>query len=865
MFRSKRNAEDFRAEIDAHVELETARLREQGLAEEDARAAARRAFGNRTAAEERFYERGRLLWLDALRQDVRLGWRLLAKAPGWTAVVLLTAGLGIGASVAMFSVVYAVVLRPLPYPGGDRIYVVKERSDAIVEGTPYSFRGTAVTFDTYNLLRETTRAFEHIAAWTPSTLAWLTDDGPRAVSAGRVSSDFFVTFGVQPLYGRAFLSDEDGTQGAAILSHGFWQRAFGGDPSVVGRSISLNVWDGPRAVTIVGIMPPELDFPRIAGGAADLWVPWPRATRGRSVTYVVARANPAATAGLIASDMERLEELASSSGPGRQVRRSYVAEPLREQIGTGARGPLYVFAGATGLMLLIVCFNIANLLLARASSRQREIAVRGALGAPRRRIVQQLLTESLLIALAGGCVGVGLAWLALGAFNGSRQAVALGVTGVGVDGWVAAFAVALMLITGLVFGLAPVWSALGFPAHNALQRDAHRATASAGTRRTRQWLVVGQLGFSLTLLIGAGLLGKSYYQIWSTDPGFDPRNLVIVSGVDARVGAADWPRLTAALGAIPGVDAVALSSAAPGTAEIGDLSFTIDGGTDGRQQSQWAAVSAGFFETLGVTLRRGRLFSAEAAGQSPIPVVVNEGFARRFFAGDAVSRRLTIPGESIPGLPPSDPEDLVIVGVVGDFRQHELELEPELMIYWPLREGLASPVIRTRTDAGPLIPSIRRVVASFQPDRPPPDVATVEQRFADSLSPRRFQAALIGGFALIATMLAIVGVYGVMSYLVALRTKEVGIRMALGARPANVRMMILREGAVLGALGALAGLAGAAGLTRYLTSLLLNVSPYDPVAFAALTFVLLGAALAACYVTARRAADTDVLTVLRHD
>jgi predicted permease len=864
MSRRKRSAEDFRAEIDAHIELETARLREQGLAEEDARAAARRAFGNRTAAEEQFYERGRWPWLDALRQDVRLGWRLLAKAPGWTAVVLLTAGLGIGASVAMFSVVYAVVLRPLPYPGGDRIYVIKKHSDADVDGVPYSFGGTAVTFDTYNLLRDTTRAFEHIAAWTPSTAAWLTDDGPRAVSAGRVTSDFFATFGVQPLYGRAFLPEEDGTQGTAILSHGFWQRAFGGDSSVVGRSISLNVWGGPRAVTIVGIMPPELDFPRTAGEPADLWVPWPRATRGRSVTYVVARASPAATAGLIASDMERLDELASSPGPGRQVRESYVAEPLREQIGTGAIGPLYVFAGATGLMLLIVCFNIANLLLARASSRQREIAVRGALGAPRRRIVQQLLTESSLIALAGGCVGVGLAWLALGVFNGSRQAVALGVTGVAVDGWVAAFAVALMLISGLVFGLAPVWSALGFPAHNALQRDAHRATASAGTRRTRQWLVVGQLGFSLTLLIGAGLLGKSYYQIWSTDPGFDPRNLVIVSGLQARV-AADWPRLTEALGAIPGVDAVALSNAAPGTDEIGGLNFTIDGGTEGLQQSQWTAVSAGFFETLGVPLRRGRLFTAEEAGRSPIPVVVNEAFARRFFAGDAVSRRLTIPGESIPGFPPSDPEDLVIVGVVGDFRQHELELEPELMIYWPLREGYASSVIRTRTDARPLIPTIRRVVTSFQPDRPPPDVATVEQRFSDSLSPRRFQAVLIGGFALVATILAIVGVYGVMSYLVALRTKEVGIRMALGARPANVRMMILREGAVLGAFGALAGLAGAAGLTRYLTSLLLNVSPYDPVAFAALTFVLLGAVLAACYVTARRAADTNVLTVLRHD
>ena len=865
MFHRKRSAADFRAEIDAHLELETARLREQGLSEEDARAAARRAFGNRTAAEEQFYERGRWPWLDALRQDVRLAWRLLARTPAWTTVALLTAALGIGASVAMFSVVYAVVLRPLPYPGGDRIYALRVHTDSIVDGKSHSYDSRGVTFDTYNLLRDHARAFEHVAAWNPATLAWLTGDDPRAVHAGYVTSDFFATFGIQPLYGRTFLPEEDGTQGAAILSYGFWRRAFGGDPSMLGRSISLTVRGGPRAVTIVGIMPPALDFPRSGGEPADLWVPWPLATRGRVAAYVAARARPTATAALIKGDMERLGELGSHSRPALQVRQSYTATPLREQIGAGARGPLYVFTGATALMLLIVCFNIANLLLARASSRQREIAVRGALGAPRGRIAQQLLTESLLIALAGGCLGVGLAQLALGAFNGSRQAVALGVTGVALDGWVAAFAVGLMLLTGLTFGLAPARSALGFTAHNALQRDAHQATASAGARRTRRWLVVGQLGFSLTLLIGAGLLAKSYYQIWSTDPGFDPRNLVIVSGAKARVGAADWRRLTDALRATPGVEAVSLSISAPGTDEIGGLAFAIDGRTDGLQQSQWTAVSPGFFDTLGGPLHRGRLFTAEDAGESPTPVVVNEAFARRFFAGDALRGRLTIPGESLPGFPPSEPEHLVIVGVVGDFRQHELEQEPELMIYQPLREGYASPVIRTRSDARPLIPAIRHVVASFHPDQPPPEVATVEQRFSDSLSPRRFQAVLIGGFALVAMVLAIVGVYGVMSYLVTLRAKEVAIRMALGARPASVRMTILLEGAVLGMLGVLVGVAGAAGLTRYVTSLLLNVSPYDPVVFAALTLVLLAAVLAACYVPGRRAAGSDLLTFLRHD
>jgi hypothetical protein len=314
---------------------------------------------------------------------------------------------------------------------------------------------------------------------------------------------------------------------------------------------------------------------------------------------------------------------------------------------------------------------------------------------------------------------------------------------------------------------------------------------------------------------------------------------------------------------------VSLSSAAPGTDEIGGLHFTIDGETDDKQQSQFAAVSPGFFATLGVPLRQGRLFTAEETGQSPTPVVVNEAFARRFFGGDAVRRRLTMPGQSlsVPGLPPLSPEELVIVGVVGDFRQHELEREPELMIYRSLGDGPAPavPVLRTRADARPLLPIIGRVVSSFTPDQPPPEVATVEQRFSDSLSPRRFQAALIGGFAMVAIVLATVGVYGVMSYLVTLRAKEVGIRMALGAPPARVVATIVREGAVLGLIGAFVGLAGAVGLARYLGSLLLNVSPYDPATFAALTVVLLGAVLAACYVPGRRAASVDLLSVLRHD
>jgi putative ABC transport system permease protein len=583
------------------------------------------------------------------------------------------------------------------------------------------------------------------------------------------------------------------------------------------------------------------------------------------VARVVARARPDASPQQVAAEMDRLSQLTRSgmTEEQRAARVDYFARPLREQLVGRSRQPLLIFGGAVGLMLLIACFNIATLLLSRATSRQKEGAVRVALGAPRRRIVQQMLTESLLIAVVGGALGLGLAEAALRAFNASSQPLALGLPRIAMDSWTAAFAAGLVLVTGVVFGLAPAFSAVGFHAQDALKRETSSVSGSPGMRRLRQALVVGQLTFSLTLLIGAGLLAKTYLQIWSTDPGIDTRNVITIA----------WQRLLPAerqehqemvrrLRAIPGVEHVALTSATPGTGEGGGINFEIEGRPGQREHAQYMSVSPEYFDLLRVSLRQGRLFTAADLSLVPHPVVVNEGFTRRFFGHEnPLGRRFTF----LQVFPTDPPIPLVVAGVVGDFRQHELEREPEPMVYGQIDGGFATPVIRTSVDARILIPTIRDTLARGNRNQPPPEVRTLNQRFAEALSPRQFNAALIGGFALTAALLAAIGVFGVMSYLVTLRTREMGIRLALGARGEEIVRLVVREGLGLGVAGAVLGVAGALALSRFLESMLLNVDPHDPAVFLAETAVLLAAVASACLVPGYRASRADPAAILRHE
>jgi putative ABC transport system permease protein len=871
MFR-KRSDADFLAEIEAHVELEAARLREQGVSEEDALSAARRAFGNRTRAQEQFYERNRWLWLDHVRQDLRLGVRLLAKTPGWSLVLVLTAALGIGASVAMFSVVYPTWLKPLPYGNPEKLYWINESSRNNTSSAPTSGTRDSVTYGRHLDVRESTDVFSHVAAFDLTSATWSSSDGVRQLKAAMVTEPFFATLGVQPVLGRTFRPDEEGAMPeVAILSRAFWRGAFGGDPDIIGKTIDLR-YGQSTSVTIVGIMPPSFDFPNHRGRQVvdeewipEIWIPWPN-RRPRQVARVVARARPDASPDQVAAEMDRLSQLMRTgmTAEQRAAQVEYFARPLREQLVGRSRQPLLIFGGAVGLMLLIACFNIATLLLSRATSRQKEGAVRVALGAPRRRIVQQMLTESLLIAVAGGALGLGLAQAALRAFNASSQPLALGLPRIAMDSWTAAFAASLVLVTGVVFGLAPAFSAVGFQAQDALKSETSSVSGSPGMRRLRQALVVGQLTFSLTLLIGAGLLAKTYLQIWFTDPGIDTRNVITIA----------WQRLPGQerqenqemvrqLRAIPGVEHVALTSATPGTGEGGGINFEIEGRPGRREHAQYMSASTDYFELLRVPLRQGRLFTAADVGLVPHPVVVNEAFARHFFGHEnPLGRRFTF----LQVFPTDPPIPLVVAGVVGDIRQHELEREPEPMVYGQVESGhVVTPVIRTSVDARILIPTIRDTLARGNRNQPPPEVRTLNQRFADALSPRQFNAALIGGFALTACVLAATGVYGVLSYLVTLRTREMGIRLALGARGEEIVRLVVREGLGLGVAGAVLGVAGALALSRFLESMLLNVDPHDPAVFLVETAVLLAAVVAACLVPGYRASRADPAAILRHE
>jgi putative ABC transport system permease protein len=474
-----------------------------------------------------------------------------------------------------------------------------------------------------------------------------------------------------------------------------------------------------------------------------------------------------------------------------------------------------------------------------------------------------LLTESLLIALIGGALGLGLAAAALRAFNASSQPLALGLPPIAMDSWTAAFAAGLVLVTGLAFGMAPSFSVVGFQAHDALKRDPRTASGHRGMRRLRQTLVVGQVAFGLALLIGAGLLAKTYLQIWSTDPGIDTRNVITIgSGARFQLVVEELQEMVRQLRAIPGVEQVALTSTTPGTDEGGGITFEIEGRPGQRERAQHIRVSPEYFELLRVPLRQGRFFMAADLSLVPHPVVVNESFARRFFGNETpVGRRFTF----LPGFATDPPIPLMIAGVVGDVRQHELEREPEPMVYRQVDGAFATPVIRASGDPRIVIPTIRETLARGNPNQPPPDVRILNEAFADALSPRQFNAALIGGFALTAALLAAIGVYGLMSYLVTLRTREMGIRLALGARREEIVRLVVREGLGLGAAGAVLGIAGAVALSRFLESMLLNVDPHDPAVFLAETAVLLAAVASASLLPGYRASRVDPAAVLRHE
>ena len=802
--------------------------------------------------------------------DLRYGLRSLRQHPALAAVALVTLSLGIGANAAIFSAVNAVLLRPLPFVGPDRI--VAFWGSAPQMGIPVLNYPDKL----YVYFRTHVRALEHVNAYSSFTTTLTGAGEPERLKATAVTADFFALLGRTPQRGRAFLAEEEAKDRnlVTVLSHGLWQRRFGGDRQVVGKALTL---DG-APYTVVGVMPPGFDFPN----RSQMWMPlgtdpsstdcWCYSTLGR---LRPGRGVEDARRELARLSDDFFRELKGQppSDPDQQPEATIIAKPLPENLAGDVRAPLLLILGAVGAVLLIACANVANLLLARATARGREIAVRSALGASPWRIVRQLLVESLLLAAAGGAIGLALAFWgvrALGALVVDRVSY---LHEIALDPAVLLFTLGVTFATVVVFGLAPAIRGARTDLQQAV-KDGARAGKGKRSRRLNGAFVVAQVAASLVLLVGAGLLLRSFRNLQNIDLGFAPEN-VLVGRVSLPPDSYPEPshvrtffeELQRTVRALPGVKTVGLASIAPfSDGEQGRI-FRIKGREPAPGQPELVArfrvVGPEYFAAVGTPLVRGRALDETDTEKTPLVAVVDETLARRFWAdGDAVGREIKM------GDAKSTNPWVRIVGVVKTAKHGEVTEEATRHVYVPMAQGYARTmdlVIRTTSDPAALTHSVRSQVEAMDKSLPFYDVHTLEAQVARTLATRALTNQLLLAFAVTALLLAAIGIYGVMALGVADRVPEFGIRLALGAAPADVLHLVLRQGLRLAALGAAIGAAASLALTRMIAALLFGVRPLDPVTFAVAALLIAAVSAAACYIPARRATTTDPLSALRHE
>ncbi|MET0623131.1 MAG: ABC transporter permease [Pyrinomonadaceae bacterium] len=822
--------------------------------------------------------------METLRQDVRFGLRTLRKRPGFTLVAVLTLALGIGANSAIFSVVNAVVLRPLPYAAPERLVALwgnlnqkgfEELELSAPEFVDFRARGAHV--------------FEDAAAYYEGGFNMTGAGEPERVQGVYATASLFNTLGVAPSRGRAYTAEEDrpGSNDVVVISHSLWRRRFNADPAVAGKSVML---DG-RASTILGVMPADFHFPN---NDTDIWKPaafdadlLSPNNRGSHFMSAVARLKEGFT---LARAGEEVAALARAQGAenANSYPRGFGASirPLAEEVvGTSVRTSLFVMLGAVGLVLLIACANVANLLLARASSRRKEVAVRTALGAGRVRIMRQLLTESALLSLAGGAAGLVLALWGIDLLVALAPEGTPRVAEVGLDAGVVAFTFGVSLLTGVVFGLVPALHASKVDLNESLKEGGRGGGEGERRGSLRGLLVVGEFALALVLLAGAGLLVKSFARVLGESPGFDARGVLTMRLVlpQTKYGSYDGHRafysnLFGRLRALPGVEAVGANNLLPLNGNGGSRTFLIEGRPvppgQPKPEEQLRFITPGYFASMRVPVLRGRDFGERDVQTAPRVAVVSRSMAERHWPGEeAVGKRIAYAG--IGRGHDQTPEWIEVVGVVGDVRHRGLDLESKPEIYVPVYQPLFSnrPVpplslyvaVRTSGDPAALAAAVRREVAAVDPEQPVANVRTMEERLAESVAQRRFNMTLLGVFACVALVLAGVGVYGVMAYAVARRTHEIGIRVALGAQRGDVVRLVLRQGMWLALAGVGAGLAGAYAVTRLMSGLLYGVSPTDPLTFVGVALLLAAVGLLACLVPARRATKVDPMTALRYE
>jgi putative ABC transport system permease protein len=799
--------------------------------------------------------------MDTLIKDLRYGFRSMLKRPGFTAIALLALALGIGANTAIFSLVNAVVLQPLPFDDPDQLVWawgnIRNATNRASVAPPdfLDFRSQNKTFE------------ELAASGTRPVALNLTGSGePERLSASSITGNYFQTLRVAPLTGRGFTleNEKPGQDQVAVLSYALWQKRFGGDVSVVNKTIVL---DG-KTYEILGVMPRTFTFPH----NADLWVPinfesspemkWRRAHFLRPIGRLkpgVKISDAQADTDAVALQMERLYPDTNTGWSLRLV-------SLREQLIGSSRQPLFILFGAVGLVLLIACANVANLMLVRAAARQKEIALRAALGASRVRIIRQMLTESLLLALVGGGLGVLLATFGVDLLLKLSEGTIPRTADVKIDATVLAFTLLLSVATGVLFGLAPALRTLKLSLTDGLKQ----AGRGAGElrNRTRSLLVVFECAIAVVLLVGAGLLIRSLVELLKTNPGFDA-DQVLTMRVDLARKKYDTPEkssqffqeLERRVKSLPGVEALGFVTELPLSGQLNDMPFNVEGRPAVAVNQAFGAdfrrVNQHYFQALRIPLLRGRNFTEQEVEQSSKVLLVSEQLVTTVFPNEEpLGKRLLLGG--------GDPWE--IVGIVGDIRHRSLETQPYAAMYMPTRQPAGTNlVIRSQGDPLNLVGAVRREVQAIDPDQPIAAVRTMNDWVDTSVASPRYRTVLLGLFAGVALLLASTGIYGVMSYTVAQRTQEIGIRMALGAVRWDVLKLVVRQGMGLVLVGVILGLVGAFALTRVMSALLFGVTARDPLTFVAVAMLLAMVAFVACYIPARRATKVDPLVALRYE